>query len=120
MRNPEYTARLNQAMKAAHMSTAELASCLGLTYPAVRKVREGLSGAFNAANNSRAARFLGVNPCWLATGKPSDEYQRGKEAAWLEMSRALVRDMGPEAARQLADRMAAMEKVDAITGGKTS
>ena len=118
MRNPEYAARLNQAMKAASMSTGELAACLGITYTAVRKVREGLSGAFNAANNSRAAKFLGVNPCWLATGTASDEFQRGREAGWLDISRALIRDMGPTAARQLADRMEAMDNVEAITGGK--
>lgn len=47
-----------------------------------------------------------------------EAFQRGKAAGWAEMSNALIRDMGPKAVRDLSDRIAAMDKVESITGGK--
>jgi phage repressor protein C with HTH and peptisase S24 domain len=56
-------------MRAAGVSTTQLARELDISYQAVKKVLSGGSGAFNAENNAAAARFLGVSSDWLATGK---------------------------------------------------
>lgn len=51
------------------VTRTRLAVELGVSYVAVKKVLDGLTRAFTAENNSRAAAFLGVNPDWLATGE---------------------------------------------------
>jgi phage repressor protein C with HTH and peptisase S24 domain len=65
----EYKDRLADAMKAAGVSTTRLARELDISYQAVKKVLLGGSAAFNTENNAAAARYLGVNSDWLATGK---------------------------------------------------
>lgn len=62
----EYKDRLQQAMTLRSVEKQELANAIGISYQAVRKVLLGLSGAFTAANNAKAASFLHVNPDWLA------------------------------------------------------
>lgn len=61
-----YWDRLKPALDAHRMSASRLAAALGISYQAVKKVRDG--GDFGSANNLRAARLLGLNPEWLATG----------------------------------------------------
>lgn len=56
-------------MKNAGVSASQLAERLGMSYQAVKKVIDGKSSAFNAANNSTASRVLTVSPDWLATGE---------------------------------------------------
>lgn len=64
-----YKDRLAQAMeKAGSVSPSALATAIGISYQAVKKVLEGTSAAFSAPNNTLAARFLRVNSDWLATG----------------------------------------------------
>ncbi|PTT91076.1 hypothetical protein DBR42_04610 [Pelomonas sp. HMWF004] len=65
----EYADRLKKAMEDANVTVAALARGMKLSYQGVKKVLEGRSNAFNAANNDQAARFLGVSPSWLATGR---------------------------------------------------
>lgn len=65
----DYKDRLQQAMKDAGVSTARLARALEISYQAVAKVISGQSAAFNAVNNAAAARVLGVDSDWLATGQ---------------------------------------------------
>ena len=62
----EYKDRLHAAMKARSCGTQELADAMGISYQAVRKAVLGLSGAFNAENNAKAAAYLRVSPDWLA------------------------------------------------------
>lgn len=62
-----YKDRLAEALKSASVSPRQLADHLELTIQAINKVLNGSSTALTAANNSRAARFLRVNPDWLAT-----------------------------------------------------
>lgn len=64
----EYRDRLAAAMKAASISASQLAEGLNTSYQAVKKVIDGKSSAFNAANNAIAARMLGVSSDWLALG----------------------------------------------------
>lgn len=64
-----YQDRLADAMKVAGYDIARLAREMGnISYQAVAKVLSGASGSFNATNNAKAARLLGVNPDWLADG----------------------------------------------------
>jgi phage repressor protein C with HTH and peptisase S24 domain len=63
----DYGDRLKQAMKAAGVSTSELARRMGISYQAVKKALGG--GSFGTANNVTAAKALGVYSEWLATGK---------------------------------------------------
>lgn len=65
----EYKDRLQKAMDDAKVSTQKLADHLKVSYQAVKKVLDGRSNSFTAANNDKAAKFLGVSPSWLATGK---------------------------------------------------
>ena len=51
------------------MTVTALAKELGISYQGVKKVVDGGSAAFTAANNAAAAAFLEVSPDWLATGK---------------------------------------------------
>lgn len=65
----EYKDRLQKAMDEAGVSANKLADELDTTYQGVKKVIDGKSNAFSAANNAKAARFLGVSGDWLAIGE---------------------------------------------------
>lgn len=64
-----YTGRFGAALRASGMTVRQLSDALGVSYQAVRKVREGLSKSLTASNNQRAADLLGVRAEWLATGR---------------------------------------------------
>lgn len=64
----EYHERLQAAMASRGVTVSQLASGMGVSYQAVKRVLDGLSKAFSAANNTRASAFLRVSPDWLATG----------------------------------------------------
>lgn len=64
----EYSERLSAAMRSRGVSTQQLADRLMISYQAVKKVLDGKSAAFSAANNAKAARALAVSSEWLATG----------------------------------------------------
>jgi hypothetical protein len=65
----DYATRLDAAIKNANSSASQLSAALGISYQAIKKVLDGKSTALNAENHMRAARFLGVNSFWLATGE---------------------------------------------------
>lgn len=69
----EYGERLEAALKARNTTISQLASGMGVSYQAVKRVMDGLSKAFSAANNTKAAAFLRISPDWLATGQGSME-----------------------------------------------
>ena len=58
-------------MKRAGATVTTLAREMGISYQAVKKVVDGTSTSFSAANNAEAAQVLKLNPDWLATGKGS-------------------------------------------------
>ena len=66
-----YQERLAKAMEQSGVTVTRLASLMGVSYQAVKQVASGKANAFNASNNVRAAKALGVNPEWLATGDGS-------------------------------------------------
>lgn len=67
----DYWDRLQAALKHASKSLKDLQEHLGVSYQAMKKVADGKTKALSAENHSRAARFLGVNGHWLATGEES-------------------------------------------------
>lgn len=67
----EYGERLAAALKVSNITVSELATGMGVSYQAVKRVIDGMSKAFSAANNAKAAAFLKINPDWLATGQGS-------------------------------------------------
>lgn len=69
----EYAERLAIALKERNTSISQLAGGMGVSYQAVKRVIDGLSKAFSAANNTKAAAFLRISPDWLATGQGSME-----------------------------------------------
>lgn len=69
----EYSERLAAALKARNTTVSELAGGMGVSYQAVKRVLDGLSKAFSAANNTKAAAYLRISPDWLATGEGAME-----------------------------------------------
>ena len=63
-----YSQRLRTALGAT-TSITQLAKAIGVSYQAVKKILDGGSSSFSAANNAKAAAFLSVSPDWLATGE---------------------------------------------------
>ena len=63
----KYWERLKPAMDAKKLDITALAAAMDISFQAVAKVRDG--GAFGSTNNLKAAKLLGLNPEWLATGK---------------------------------------------------
>lgn len=73
-----FAQRLEAAMKEAQKSRADLGRVLrspdggmGISPSAVAQLLSGASKSMTAENCARAARFLGVNGYWLATGEGS-------------------------------------------------
>lgn len=69
------------------VGVTELAAAAGVSYQAIRAVLKGGAGgtkALSAETHVRAARFLGVDSFWLATGEGSPELQTDKK--WSELS----------------------------------
>ena len=64
----DYSGRLKEAMGGV-ISVRALATGVGVSYQAVKKVLDGTSRAFSAEDNSKVASFLSVDPTWLATGQ---------------------------------------------------
>lgn len=64
-----YSDRLILAMERRGVNVTALSKAVGLTYQGVKRVVDGQSKAFTAANNEMVARYLGVSPGWLATGR---------------------------------------------------
>lgn len=66
-----YGERLEHAIKLAKSSRAAVAQATGRSVQAIGQVIRGDTGALTAENSARAARALGVNHYWLATGEGS-------------------------------------------------
>lgn len=63
----DYSERLKEAMADAEVDVAGFAKTLGVSYQALRKAING--GRLGMANHLKAAKLLGVNSDWLASGK---------------------------------------------------
>lgn len=67
----DYASRFTSAMRQAGKTEHDVATALGITYQAVKKVMSGTTKMLRADNNVAAARLFGVNSEWLATGRGS-------------------------------------------------
>ena len=103
-----YASRLQQAMRDAGRdpddtnSIGWLAEQLRVSYQAAKKAVDGATKALTAENNVRAARALGVNSEWLATGEGS------RAAVGLPISAELLRALlaAPAGLRRQAENAA--------------
>ena len=59
--------RLQPEMDSRNWGIQQLADALGISYQAVKKVRDG--GSFGMSNNLKAAKLFNLSPEWLASGK---------------------------------------------------
>ena len=64
----DFPARLKMALQISDKTWPELSAHLGASYQARKKYDAGTSKSMTAINTSKAARFMGVNTDWLATG----------------------------------------------------
>jgi transcriptional regulator with XRE-family HTH domain len=64
----EFGKRLEEALRIAGKERKDLADALGVSAQAIGQVIKGDTKALTAENCARAARFLGVDFYWLATG----------------------------------------------------
>lgn len=69
----DYWTRLKEAMTHAGVVKAQLQTHLGVSYQAMKKLEDGKTKSLTAENNAKAAKFLGVNAYWLATGQETKE-----------------------------------------------
>lgn len=65
----DFRRRLAEAIKRKECSRADLAAALGVSVQAIGLVLSGDTRALTAENAAKAARFLGVDYYWLATGE---------------------------------------------------
>lgn len=81
----DYWDRLQASIAHAGVTLKDLQTHLDVSYQAMKKVADGKTKSLSAENNSHAARFLGVNAHWLATGEETmtlaDSQIRGGQAA---------------------------------------
>jgi len=61
--------RLKRARELAGLSQEQLAKDIGITRSAIAQVELGISTSMNAENLARAAKRLGREAIWLATGE---------------------------------------------------
>ncbi|MCY0854299.1 helix-turn-helix domain-containing protein [Cupriavidus sp. D39] len=66
-----YGQRLEQALTTSGKDRQQLADDIGISVQAVSQVLLGKTKALTAENSARAAKFLGVDSFWLATGAGS-------------------------------------------------
>lgn len=74
----EYKDRFEMAMRQAGKDARDIAKDLGVSYQAVMKVLAGTTKMLKADNNSVAAKAMGVDADWLATGNG----EAARSAAW--------------------------------------
>ena len=85
----DYVERLERALKHAQRTPKDLQEHLGVSYQAMKKLMGGVSKSLSAENHARAARYLGVNSYWLATGEEDmlgaakHEYATGESVVML-------------------------------------
>lgn len=85
METARYGERLQAAMDARGAKRKDLAAAIGVSAQAVGDVIRGKSLAFTAENNAKTARFLRINPDWLATGEGPVEIGHAPVALTLPM-----------------------------------
>lgn len=98
-----FAERLKAAM-GTRFTRDELATACGITVQAVAQVLKGTTKALTAENTARAARLLGVDWYWLATGEGSPNQAEDGEQSVLAALREIKR-LDPEMNGQLLARI---------------
>lgn len=75
------TDRLRQSLQRAGLKQADLAAAVGISRGAVSLWFNGSTGSISGDNLTRAARALGVDTHWLATGENSPTGKQGAPPA---------------------------------------
>ena len=65
----DYWERLSAALAHAQSNLKQLQEYLGVSYQAMKKLEDGKTKSLSAQNSAQAAKFLGVDSHWLATGE---------------------------------------------------
>jgi len=92
-----YGERLAQALDLSGKDRQDLADDLSISVQAVSQVLLGKTKALTAENSVKAARFLGVDAYWLATGAGSPQAQAEVPQAWpFRASRAEYERLTPK------------------------
>lgn len=112
-----YAARLQDAMRCAGrdpddtVSVRWLADQLSVSYQAAKKAISGDTKALTADNNVKAARALGVNSEWLATGEGASASAASPFSA--DLMRA-IQAAPPNVRRQAENAIRAMLDMDQL------
>lgn len=70
---PTFGNRLQEAMANAGKTRADVAASIGCKVQTLGLCITGVSASLSAENTVRAARFLGCDVFWLATGETADD-----------------------------------------------
>ena len=97
-----YGARLAEALQIANMERQELADGIGVSVQAIGQVIAGKTKALTAENSALAARHLGVDQFWLATGMGKPKAQQPATGLWpFSVSLDAFLEMPPEEQRRM-------------------
>jgi len=77
-----YGARLAEALRIAQKDRQELADGIGVSVQAIGQVIAGKTKALTAENSALAAKFLGVDMFWLATGMGKPKIVTKPSSQW--------------------------------------
>jgi antitoxin HigA-1 len=92
-----YGQRLALALQIAGKERQELADGINVTVQAIGQVIMGKTKALTAENSAFAAKFLGVNPFWLATGIGDPKIKQHSVEQWpFTTSLEIINAMNPE------------------------
>jgi transcriptional regulator with XRE-family HTH domain len=94
------------AIALGNTTREDLAEALGISVSAIGQALNGKTRAFTAENTAMAARFLGVDWFWLATGRgsPRAVHADGTEEPVLSALREIKR-LAPQTHEQLLSRV---------------
>jgi len=73
-----YAERFTALMGERKLTVRDVAEQVGVSYQAVKKIKDGKSHMMAADNNARAAAVFDVDADWLATGKGSRARKRAE------------------------------------------
>ncbi len=77
-----FSERLEASLWSARKDRQQLAEALSISVQAIGQVLSGKTKALNAENTAKAARYLRVDPYWLATGEGGISTPSCLNAGW--------------------------------------
>jgi SOS-response transcriptional repressor LexA len=121
----DYKDRLRWAMsnRKPPATRKDLSLALGISVQAVGLVVRGETGSFTAENNARAAKLLGVNASWLATGKgepiePTDQYSNVSPGPQVKGLVPLLNKISAGMYQEIIDQQQEVEQIPTVAPTK--